>query len=244
MPTKTHILFLLTLFAACSEPEKPLKGIEISMAPPLTIATCTWKKRRPDIPTGKTSFKDLNINYKAPGCFFAQTSVSLPDKGPGGFGATGERPRSITQTDSFCTGHTYLWVDTSQLSVRDSKWNGLPVYLINDSDSIFSMYANSSRLPILLEVYYENKWQTIEFLPTSDCGNSYHHVSLNRHKFWALVAPRYTGAIMAPMRYVVLDTYHNKAPILVSNTFMGRINLKQITAPVNPYNARALFYPY
>ena len=59
-----------------------------------------------------------------------------------------------------------------------------------------------------------NKWQDIEYIPGSWCGNSYHALTLEPNQYWQFVMPVYEGDIKTKLR-IVLEHYqvqNNREP--------------------------------
>jgi len=77
---------------------------------------------------------------------------------------------------------------------------------------------------IVTEAWVNHKWQAIEYLPQSWCGNSYHHVYIQPKQYWEFDAPAYTGSIKTKLRFKLM----NGASTLYSNEISAGINRGQL----------------
>lgn len=80
-----------------------------------------------------------------------------------------------------------LKIDINKSTSFENKYNGYKLYLINKTNNTVGLDASDSRLDIVGEVFYKGKWQAIEYLPSSTCGNSYHTVFLKQMNFGSLI---------------------------------------------------------
>lgn len=104
---------------------------------------------------------------------------------------------------------------------------GMRVTLINNSRELLAFSASDSRLAVVQEAQdTDGKWKPLEYLPSSDCGNSYHRVFLGPGMFWAFAAPRYKGTVPTKLRFAVVLADGSQ---LYSNAFDGSVNPEQFT---------------
>ena len=102
------------------------------------------------------------------------------------------------------------------------------------------MPAQDSRLYVKRQVYYDNKWQDIEYLPSSWCGNSYHNVNLASSYYWEFIAPCLQGKTEALFRF---ELQLNEGKLLYSNTFTGSFNKSQLKK-TKEYKSNGIMDPY
>lgn len=124
---------------------------------------------------------------------------------------------------------------------------GFKVFLVNNTDSIIQLSAQDSRISVIRQVFHNNKWQDIEYLPGSWCGNSYHSVYINPNEYWSFTAPCIEGNINSKFRfklYVGVTASLDDTGNIYSNEFAGSFNKKQLkkeqghkpTNIMDPYN--------
>ena len=181
--------------------------------------------------------KPLNSKHMLRGYFYAVTSIK-DEKAIGGFAEFGKKAEPVQNTG--LSSSVFLKIDTSK-TVTIKGITGYPVYLINMTDSILRLRASDSRLSIIAEAYINRKWQSIEYLPDSWCGNSYHSVLLKPKEQFVFEAPRYTGNSPCKLRYKLLMA---DGSVLYSNEIASRINKTQLSLKeghtpsgvMDPYN--------
>jgi hypothetical protein len=107
------------------------------------------------------------------------------------------------------------------------RGQGMRLALVNRTDELLAFDASDSRLAIVQEAQAtDGKWKPIEYLPASDCGNSYHRVFLPPDHFWAFSAPRYKGTLATKLRFAMTMADGSQ---LYSNVFQGSVNPEQFT---------------
>ncbi len=184
--------------------------------------------------------KDLNINFMLRGHVYAQSSV-VDSLAPGGFGGSDNLPQKIDARSNFSENGFFLKIDTTALVSISGKYNGYNLFIINKSDSIVQLEVSDSRLYAIAEIYYKEKWQPIEYLPHSWCGNSYYNVYLKQNEYWSFPIPKFSGKIKTKLRYRLMI---GKDKYVYSNIISAGINKGQLTRKeehvpngiMDPYN--------
>ncbi|AHM63198.1 hypothetical protein D770_24765 [Flammeovirgaceae bacterium 311] len=184
----------------------------------------------------------LNVKYKLRGYFYAGTSHE-DSTALGGFyedtnspKPTNERIRQLSKPSQF-----QLIVKTDSLAEFQKGIKGFKVFLINNTDSIISLQAQDSRLNLKRQVFYNNQWQDVEYLPSSWCGNSYHSVFIKPSEYWDFIAPCLRGKHQAKFRFELAINEQEK---IYSNEFSGSFNKSQLikeqghtpTSIMDPYD--------
>jgi hypothetical protein len=141
------------------------------------------------------------------------------------------------------------------VNVHDGKVKGFKVYIVNNSqDTVFFM-AQDSRLSMNMQALDKSgKWQDIEYLPSSWCGNSYHTLALDPQRLWEFSAPFYKGSFKTQLRFKLLyketkgrgieiGTGIAKELEVYSNEFLGSVNPGQFWRK-SGYSPNGLMDPY
>ena len=183
--------------------------------------------------------KDLNIKYMLRGYFYAHSSV-VDSFALGGFGGSSNIPKKMNEASDFKDNAFYLKIDTSKKTVFAEDINGYTMYVVNTSDSIVKLDAQDSRLYIWAEAFIDKRWQAIEYLPSSWCGNSYHTIFLNNGEYWEFEIPKYDGKIKTKLRYVLAI---GNGEYIYSNSIQASINKKQLTEKQG-HTAVSIMDPY
>jgi hypothetical protein len=134
------------------------------------------------------------------GHIYAQSSID-DSTALGGYGKSSNSPKEIQDSLQFSETGFFLKIDTSRILSVEGKYNGYKFFIANKSDSTVKLDASDSRLSIVAEVFYKGKWQPIEYLPSSWCGNSYHRVYLKENEYWEFEVPKFKGRIKTKLRY-------------------------------------------
>lgn len=184
--------------------------------------------------------KDLDINYKLRGSIYASSSI-IDSTALGGFGKSDNTPKSIDDLD-FVEKGFFLKVDTSNIISINKKINGYKLFIVNKSDSIIELLASDSRLSVVAQAYINNKWQDIEYLPSSWCGNSFHMVSIKPGEFWEFDIPKFSGKLKTKIRYK-LSYGKNQKTYLYSNEIVASVNRNQLKVN-EKYESQGLMDPY
>lgn len=182
---------------------------------------------------------DVDINYMLRGQIYANSSI-VDSNAPGGFGGSSNSPKTIKKQFSI-EKDLFLKIDTTKIITIGKNHNGYNFYIGNKTDSIIELSASDSRLYVIAEVYYKDKWQPIEYLPSSWCGNSYHTVYLKPNEYWKFEIPKFKGKIRSKMRYRLMI---GKGKYVYSNEIMisfnkGQLSNKEGHKPngiMDPYN--------
>lgn len=183
--------------------------------------------------------KDLNINYKLRGQIYAKSSIE-DTTAAGGFGSSDNFAKQINDSIKFSETGIFLKIDTAKIISIADKFNAYSLYLGNKTNSTLILEASDSRLSVVAEAFYKNKWKTIEYLPSSWCGNSYHNVYLKTNEFWTFVIPKFTGKIKTKIRYRLSIS---KGLYVYSNEIIASINKGQLTEKQG-HKSQGLMDPY
>ncbi len=179
--------------------------------------------------------KILKVNKMMPARCYAGSRVDK--QALGGFGPCDNMPRRLDGSSSF-SPNTVSLVAIPTNSVAVDEYDGFRLLLVNRTKDEVAFNAEDSRLPIFREALDEKgKWNPIEYIPDSFCGNSAHRVFLPADHFWEFLVPRYQGTFKTRMRFVFQKSEDQS---LYSDEFEGTINLSQFkrdegkSAPVKP----------
>lgn len=181
---------------------------------------------------------DLNINFKLRGDKYVQTSIE-DTTALGGFAKSDNLPKKYVDSLNSSEVGLILKIDINKSTSFENKYNGYKLYLINKTNNTVGLDASDSRLDIVGEVFYKGKWQAIEYLPSSTCGNSYHTVFLKQNEFWEFDIPKFNGKINTKLRYKLTMNKSN----LYSNEIPTSINKNQMLK-IKKYNQNGLMDPY
>jgi hypothetical protein len=144
----------------------------------------------------------------------------------GGYGSSDNMPKRITN-QPVKPGAVSLVALPDEVVPFAKSYRGFRLLLINGTKSEVAFYASDSQLPIVMEARDgTGQWRPIEYLPQSDCGNSFHHVFLPSHHYWEFTAPAYGGKTRVTLRFVFQE---EKQKPIYSNEFEGSINPAQFS---------------
>lgn len=184
----------------------------------------------------------LDVNFKLRGYFYAGTS-QVDSTALGGFYEGNNSPKQTTkEINGISSPDKFLViVKTDSIAEFEKAISGFRVFVINRTDSIMGLSAQDSRIYLKRQVYYNNKWRDIEYLPSSWCGNSYHSVYIKPNEYWDFKAPCLKGKIETRFRF---ELYVNENLTVYSNEFQGSFNKRQLTKEqghkptgiMDPYN--------
>jgi hypothetical protein len=187
--------------------------------------------------------KDFNIAYMLRTNIFAKSSAELSNLRGSGFGSSDNAAQKIEDKSMFKESGFFLKLDNAKKITYEvhgingkEKINGYNLYIVNKSKKIVKIEACDSRLPVVAEVFIDDKWQPIEYLPQSWCGNSYHEVGLNKNEYWKFNVPKYDGKIKTKIRYKLdMSSRYNrdtdntgKEKFIYSNEVETKINKEQL----------------
>ncbi|MEL6672919.1 MAG: hypothetical protein AAFR61_12030 [Bacteroidota bacterium] len=187
----------------------------------------------------QAQLKPLEVDYQMRGYFYA-TSAIVDSLAPGGFGGSNNMTTRQDESWKHFTQDLAIFIDTTETNPFSEEIAGYPLYLINGSDTVQAFEAQDSRLAMVGEVWLDEKWQPIEYLPSSWCGNSYHTLYLPSNQYWSFAIPQYKGPIATKLRYRITTETGLE---LVSNEIETSIHPKQLTTPQS-YRPRGLMDPY
>lgn len=182
--------------------------------------------------------QDLNVNYKLRAGIYAASSVE-DHEAAGGFGGSENYARPIN--GKFSGSDIFLKIDAENSIVLLEKYNGYKLYLVNGSNSTVGFSASDSRLPVVAQAFVDNKWQDIEYLPSSWCGNSYHTVSLKPGEYWEFEVPKFAGKIKTKVRYklsagIGKELYSNAVPAGINREQLYEKQGHTPNGLMDPYN--------
>lgn len=174
------------------------------------------------------------------GHIYAQSSIE-DSTALGGFGGSDNSPKKLNDSLNFAEKGLFLKIDTTKIVTLNAKFNAYKLYIGNKSDTMVQLDASDSRLYVIAEVFYRGKWQAIEYLPSSWCGNSYHNVYLKQNEYWTFDVPKFGGKIKTKLRYRLMVS---KDKFIYSNEIVTSFNKKQLTEKeghtpnglMDPYN--------
>ncbi|MBJ6367503.1 hypothetical protein [Snuella sedimenti] len=168
----------------------------------------------------------LDVKFKLRGYFYAGTSQT-DSTAAGGFYEDQNSPKTIDNKINRLSSDEKFQIIAKNDSISEFSTDikGFKVFVINKTDSIVKLPAQDSRLYLKRQVFYNDKWRDIEYLPSSWCGNSYHSVFIKPNEYWDFNAPCLTGKIEAKFRF---ELYVNENLIIYSNEFSGNFNKKQL----------------
>jgi len=168
----------------------------------------------------------VNVKFKLRGYFYAGSS-QIDSTAAGGFYKAENSPKKITsEIAKYSSSNTLNIIVKPKLLAEFKKGiQGFKVFVVNKSNKIQELPAQDSRLYLKRQVFYNNKWQDVEYLPSSWCGNSYHNVYIKPNEYWDFIAPCTAGKIEAKFRFKLSV---NPNSTIYSNEFTGSFNKGQL----------------
>ena len=168
----------------------------------------------------------MNVKFKIRGYFYAGSS-QIDSTALGGFYVDKNVPKKLNdEIGKYSNSKDLKLVVKPEMTAEYMEGiAGFKVFVINKSDSIMELPAQDSRLYLIRQVFYQNEWRDVEYLPSSWCGNSYHNVYINPNEYWEFTAPCLRGKIEAKFRF---QLYVNENLTIYSNEFDGSFNKRQL----------------
>lgn len=160
---------------------------------------------------------------------------------PGGYGRSSNFPQILDRNIKPREPGLYLEIQESPEVTFADRHTGITVRLVNGGRRRLSLDAMDSRLSIIQEALMsDGNWKPVEYLPSSWCGNSYHHVYLPASHYWEFIAPRYTGTIPCQIRFALQIDQNT---VIHSPAYEGGINPEQLSEKQG-HNAENIMDPY
>lgn len=183
----------------------------------------------------------IDIDYKLRASCYAGSSVK-DSIAPGGFWQSPNIPKQLNMNvlEVSFPEKFQLYLDTENPITIEKEIKGFNLYLINRSGKTVALLAQDSRLYLKRQVYHNGKWQDVEYMPQSWCGNSYHTVFIQNDEYWEFEVFCMTGKVEASFRYELQLKDNQK---IYSNVFVGSFNESQLKKEQN-YSPTNIMDPY
>ncbi len=185
------------------------------------------------------NIKDFNTEFMLRGSFYAKSSIA-DSLALGGFGTSSNTPKKLKKENNLRKSDLFLKIDNSKEIVVAKSYYGYKFYIVNRSTKTHKFMASDSRLDIVAEAYIDNKWQPIEYLPSSFCGNSYHSLYLKPYEYWEFEIPKFHGSIKTKIRYCLKqgnkEVYSNEIEGSINKTQLSKKEGSQSKGLMDPYN--------
>ena len=164
----------------------------------------------------------VNIDFQFSGGCYAFSSAKNAEES-NGEAHSDNLPQKVDK--SFPRQGFYLVINQNEFSKINSTVLGCKLYLVNTTDSLIKLDASDSRLYIVAEALNGKKeWTPISYLPSSDCGNSYHTIALDKDEYWSFDIPVFKGKIKTKLRYTLTIIEYKK---IISNEIVAYLNKGQ-----------------
>jgi WG containing repeat len=168
----------------------------------------------------------LDIDYMYPAEFYAY-SDSKATKAPNSEARSDNLPKLMTRTNQFQPKIFSLEIKISDTVHIAQKWLGYKVFIANNSIDTLFFNAIDSRLYMVIQALNkENKWQDMDIIWYSDCGNSYHTLALDPQHFWQFQMPVFKGSMHTRLR-LKLKVKGEKDYDVYSNEIKASVNPAQ-----------------
>ncbi len=188
----------------------------------------------------------LNIDFKNRGYFYAASTPLASVAGYGGWGGSDNLYRPVTEQTYLDNNKLFVLLKPEERHAVAEKFSGFALYVINATDDTVFFKAQDSRLNMKLQARDMNgAWRDIEYLPSSWCGNSYHHLYLPSRYQWLFTVPEYTGTLKTKIRAALGYQASRGADEqwIYSNEMDGSVNPGQFDK-VPKYKTNGLMDPY
>lgn len=168
-----------------------------------------------------SSIQFQNIDFRSISDFPAS---SIPHKDDlGGYAHYVNLPKPL-KGDKYQSNGLILEIDTTIFDTIYHKYWAHPLKLINSTDTAVLISAQDSRIEIMIEAINETgEWESIQYIPRSWCGNSYHTLTLDGMHYWDFKIPVYEGDFQTKMRVCFYDSDTS----ICSESYTGSINKSQ-----------------
>ncbi|HEY1170612.1 MAG TPA: hypothetical protein VGH19_04510 [Verrucomicrobiae bacterium] len=173
---------------------------------------------------------------------YCYAGSKMDTKAPGGFGPSDNMPKKL-ETAKFKAeeGKLSLIALTAETVPFVKDYRGFRLVLMNRTKAEMTFDASDSRLSIIQEAQdAQGKWQPIEYLPMSWCGNSRHRVFLPKGEYWEFVAPVHSGPMKTKLRFMLKQ---DQTTTIYSNEFEGSIDPQQFTTKQG-HTPKGIMDPY
>ncbi len=156
------------------------------------------------------------------GGYYGAGSKIIDEDATGGFAQSSNFPRKIDDSIKNQKEEVYLLALADSATAFGHTYKGMELRLINGTEKQQDFGASDGRLFIIQEALDETgEWKPVEYLPSSWCGNSYHHVFLGPGEHWLFPTPKYEGAFSTTLRFS-MSIGDDK--VIHSNEFKGSVN--------------------
>lgn len=164
-----------------------------------------------------------------PGCCFAGNEAPDPDA-LGGYGSSSNLPKRLGKDEKARMTDVYLEIAEETDVLFNQRYEGILLRLVNGAGKTATIAASDSRIGIVQEARTKDGvWQEIEFLPSSWCGNSFHHVYLEPRQFWEFLVPKYSGPLQTEIRFKLVLSPDKT---VYSASYSGGVFPQQFQKPV------------
>lgn len=190
--------------------------------------------------------KPLNIDYKNRGYFYASSAPLEAAAGFGGWGVSDNLYQAITEKNPLPGNTLSVVLKPAEKIAIAQKISGFALYIINSTNDTIFFNAQDSRLNMKLQALdKKGEWRDIEYLPSSWCGNSYHHVYLPAHYQWKFMVPEYTGTLKTRIRATLgfKSSLTADEQWMYSNEIEGSVNPGQFDK-MPKYSPNGIMDPY
>lgn len=143
-----------------------------------------------------SSICTLNIDYSIYNHFWAASKRHPGDLG--GFGKSENFPKAIHKKDHFKANQLSVSIQNNLDKTSNCP---LALYISNLSGHDRYFQAQDSHLYLQLQAKNEEgEWQDINSLYESDCGNSFHTLTLPHGNYWGFSMPTFEGVFSTVLR--------------------------------------------
>ncbi len=122
-----------------------------------------------------------------------------------------------------------MLIDTTEKLNYLKKYNGISLYIVNNTDEMAITLSLDGSLPLVLQAKDNNgEWADIENSEADYCNTPGTLIFFAAHSFWKFVMPQYDGGFRTMLRVKmgVLDS-DNNCNFVFSNVVEGKINPSQ-----------------
>jgi hypothetical protein len=196
--------------------------------------------------TKRDQLPEVKINHMIRGHFYAASPRVEYLDDIGGWGGSDNSFQKVDENLPVKNKKFEVYIDTTEITEWGNGYAGYNVYVINTASDTMFFQAQDSRL--YMEIQAMNKlgeWKSIQYLPNSWCGNSYHKLYLPSGTYWNFATPVFKGRYKTKLRIYLIykESPQGKDEIVYSNEIYGSINAGQFWRK-KKYTPNGIMDPY